>query len=176
MNFKETDGLLVELGLSYLEAKIYLGLVKLKCGPATAKAISDTAGVVRQDTYRILSNLHNRGIVEKALTDPTTFKCIPLEHAISMLLKDNTQKFQIIKKKSQIAIKEYRINNTVYEPENLAFLTWANTKLLISKVKAEIEKTRSTIEMIYSPQTISAISFNLIGDLTRVLDRGYTFI
>jgi sugar-specific transcriptional regulator TrmB len=172
VDHKEIVELLVELGLSNLEAKIYIALVKLKCGPVTVKAISATAEVVRQDTYRVLSNLYDRGIVEKALTNPNTFKCITLEQAISRLLKDNTQKFQVIKKKSQIAMKQYRINPKVYEPENLAFLTLSNTELLISKWTAEIEKTQSTIEMIYAPQRLSVISFHLIGVLTQALDRG----
>ena len=172
MEHKEIVELLVELGLSNLEAKIYLAMVKLKCGPATVKAISATAEVVRQDTYRVLSNLYDRGIVEKALTNPTTFNCITLEQAISRLLKDNTQKLQVIKKKSHVAMKQYRINHTAYEPENLAFLTLSNTELLISKWKAEIEKTQSTIEMIFIPKRVSTISFHLIGALTQALERG----
>jgi sugar-specific transcriptional regulator TrmB len=172
LNYEEITELIVNLGLSSLEAKIYLALVNLNCGPATVRAISLGAGVVRQDTYRILSVLHNKGIVEKVPGDPAKYTCMPFKLVISKLLKDKSEKFAEIKKKSQIAMRQNNFKNEAVEPENLDFLTLANTERIISKMKAEIKKTQSIIEMIYVPQRMSIISFHLLEDLIEALDRG----
>jgi sugar-specific transcriptional regulator TrmB len=90
---------LSELGLSVLQAKVYLALCKLDepTGRATAKA----ANVASQDVYRILAELQEKSLVEKIIDKPNKYRAIPLKEGIKVLLqrRDN----QTIELKNTIA-------------------------------------------------------------------------
>ena len=173
MEDEEVIEVLVGLGLSLLEAKIYLALLKIECRPATVKAVSNVAEVVRQDTYRVLSDLHKRGIVEKVLTTPVMYKCVPVESVISKLLKEKNEAYLNVKEKSEILLKNYQnIKAEDKVEENLYFSFTANTDLLIQKMKKESLNTKFEIEMIYPLEKMSVIAFHMLEDLKAALNRG----
>ena len=59
----ECAKILMDLGLTLLQAKAYLALSQL--GKATVKTISKTANVARQDVYRVMLALEKLGLAEK---------------------------------------------------------------------------------------------------------------
>jgi len=74
-----------ELGLSRVQAKVYITLVtKGNLGISTLSKLSE---LYRTDTYRVIKELENKGLVERILMNPTLFKAIPLEESISILLQ-----------------------------------------------------------------------------------------
>ena len=75
---------LAGLGLTVLQAKVYLTLAKE--GKSTVKGIAKTSNIARQDLYRITQQLLNLGLIEKLIDTPTKFKAIPIKAAIDMLI------------------------------------------------------------------------------------------
>jgi len=77
-NSDEEIELLTKLGLTSLQARVYLALDKIKI--ETAKGIANITEIDRANIYRILSSLQSIGLVEKKLTPgqsfflPLTFK------------------------------------------------------------------------------------------------------
>ena len=173
MEDDEVVEVLVGLGLSFLEAKIYFSMLKFECKPTTVKVVSSIAEVVRQDTYRILADLHRRGIVEKVLTNPTTYKCIPLERGISKLLSERSEEYFNAKKKSELVLKNYKSSIVKkQEDENLHFSLTANMDLFLQKMRKETNNTNYSIEMIYAREKMSVITFHMLEDIKAALDRG----
>jgi sugar-specific transcriptional regulator TrmB len=82
---KEESQVLRDLGLADSQARVYLTLVKL--GQAKARDIRRLSKVARQDIYRVLIELQEKGLVEKILATPNEFKPIPLIEAASILLQ-----------------------------------------------------------------------------------------
>jgi len=78
-------GVLVDLGLSTRQARVYLALLKI--GEAKAKAIADFSLVNRQEIYRVLESLQQIGLVQRNVCMPTTFSPTPIVDTIRMLLK-----------------------------------------------------------------------------------------
>jgi sugar-specific transcriptional regulator TrmB len=76
---------LMDFGLSFLQSKVYLTIVKLQ--KANIKTISRASTIARQDIYRIMPALLQKGLVEKIVTRPTTYSATPLELGISILLE-----------------------------------------------------------------------------------------
>ena len=76
---------LTGLGLTVLQAKVYLALAK--SGKATVKDIAKKSNVARQDLYRITPRLLNLGLIEKHIDTPTKFKAIPIREAIDILIE-----------------------------------------------------------------------------------------
>jgi sugar-specific transcriptional regulator TrmB len=74
-----------DLGLSVLQAKVYLALVK--SGDSTGRATAKAAKVASQDVYRILAELQDKGLVEKIIGKPNEYRPMPLEDGFSMLLQ-----------------------------------------------------------------------------------------
>lgn len=69
----------VNLGLTYLQAKVYVTLLKLGDVGAEVRKIASASAIARQDVYRILPALQKMGLVEKVVAIPTIYRPIPLE-------------------------------------------------------------------------------------------------
>jgi sugar-specific transcriptional regulator TrmB len=95
---EEYISVLTELGLTYLQAKIYLTIVSI--GNATAKTIFKYAKIARQDIYRILTELEERGLVERTITKPLVFKPLPINSAIQILLQEKEEELKHLRKKA----------------------------------------------------------------------------
>lgn len=173
MDDKEVVEVLVVLGLTLLEARIYLSLIQKGCTPTSVREISRNAEVVRQDTYRVLSDLLKRGIVEKVLSHPIMYKCIPVDRGITKLLSERNDEYLNVKKKSDFLLQNYqniRMKND--SEENLTFSFTANLDILLQKMKKESLETKKGIEMIYSLERMSLLSFHMLEDIKQALDRG----
>jgi sugar-specific transcriptional regulator TrmB len=99
----ESVEILVELGLTHTEAKVYTALLCLKS--ATARNVHKVSKVARQDVYQLLSDLQEKGLIEKILGKPAKFKPIPVNDAISILTQRKNEQSRQLKKR---AIKQFR--------------------------------------------------------------------
>jgi sugar-specific transcriptional regulator TrmB len=81
---------LIQLGLTQNQSRLYLSLLSL--GKAIGKTLSRETGFARQEVYRILEELHDRGLVEKSIATPTEFSAIKVQEAISILVLEKTKK------------------------------------------------------------------------------------
>ena len=80
----------IELGLDENEAKILTVLYVI--GPSKASSIAETAGLTRIQTYRILSRLQDRNIIETTLGRPVIFSVIPPDKAVDILITEASNK------------------------------------------------------------------------------------
>ena len=96
---------LTQLGLTKLQAEIYLTLTKL--GKSTAKTVGTTSSIDRANVYRVIMSLQKHGLVEKTITKPTLFKAIDIQEAINMLLKQKAKEYKEVEIKTKKIIKNY---------------------------------------------------------------------
>ncbi len=87
---------LVDLGLTVLQAKVYIALVKL--GASTARTTAKAAKVASQDVYRVLAELQEKGLIEKIIAKPNKYRSIPLEEGLSILLQRRNKQTAELKK------------------------------------------------------------------------------
>jgi sugar-specific transcriptional regulator TrmB len=95
--------ILVELGLTHTEAKAYVALLCLKA--ATARNIHKASNIARQNIYQLLSDLEEKGLIEKVIAKPAKFKPIPADKAILILLQRKKERNRQLRKR---AIKHFR--------------------------------------------------------------------
>ncbi len=81
----ETAELFGIFGLSRTQAKIYMALNAL--GLATASEISTLSKIRREEVYRIMPELENRGIISSRLEAPRKFAATEPKMALNILLK-----------------------------------------------------------------------------------------
>jgi sugar-specific transcriptional regulator TrmB len=94
---------LVELGLTHTEAKVYMALLCLKS--AEASVLHRESNVARQEVYRILSDLQEKGLIEKIIGRPTRFTPISANDTIRILLERRRKQNRELRRK---AIKRFR--------------------------------------------------------------------
>ena len=92
MSEKEIVGTLYELGLSRRETDVYLALSRR--GTQGVNSIATILKMDRVQTYRILHDLQEKGIVETTLETPTRFSAIPLEVLIDSYIKTKESEIQ----------------------------------------------------------------------------------
>jgi predicted transcriptional regulator len=131
---------LVELGLTDLEAKVYLSLVQL--GNSKATEICKLSKVTRPDIYRVLNELVELGMVEKILTKPLMFRASPLRSATAYLLEKRNKKTHNLKTKIAKMVKSAEKQKEVYNSKNMGDFNFIEIPYRGSILKEDIELQR----------------------------------
>jgi sugar-specific transcriptional regulator TrmB len=97
--------MLCDFGLTQNQAKVYLFTVRL--GIASVGKIAKVSKVRREEIYRLLPKLEEMGLIERVLGTPTKIRAIPLEDALSILLKREQE--EASKKISELVVKTEKI-------------------------------------------------------------------
>ncbi len=101
---------LFKLGLTHLQAKIYLTLIKT--GKATIKNISKASNVARQDVGRVTRELHELSLIKKAIAVPNEYEPIPLDEGITILLNRRKQETIALRENTSRLLQHFQVNNT----------------------------------------------------------------
>jgi sugar-specific transcriptional regulator TrmB len=104
--FPDCDGTLIQLGLTRNQSKIYFSLFQL--GTATIKEIGKSSGIPRESVYRTIPTLEKMSLIEKSITNPTTYTAIPVEDAVSTLMKRRNQESHAIQQQANQLIEHFR--------------------------------------------------------------------
>jgi sugar-specific transcriptional regulator TrmB len=137
------------LGLTILQAKVYLALTEL--GQATAKEISQIAHEDRAEVYRTVPTLQELGLVEKEITVPTIFVAIPLKEGLHILLEGKTNEYGEIIEETNEFLQQIR------KPEEIKPLTGESEYVLLPAKEAgahrfveELRKAQTSYDCIYT--------------------------
>jgi len=140
---------LAALGLNSTQVKVYLTLLSL--GQSRAKTIWKNAKVARQDVYRILNELELKSLVEKIIWTPTEFRALPMQDALSVLLKEREQEYDLLRKKTnnllEKTIAKQKENATAKEFE---FKILSTKDAYLRKLKDSINSTQKSIDILDS--------------------------
>jgi sugar-specific transcriptional regulator TrmB len=165
---------LTSIGLTVLQAKVYLALVTL--GQATIRAISKTAGVARQDIYRITSELQKYGLVEKVIATPNEFKVIPLKDGISILLQHIHAERAEADRKVMKLMERYKNNNAETNPqEKEPQFVLVPEKEVSWSIKRAIENAQISVDTITTLIRFRSGMFDFNEMRTEALKRGVKF-
>src|SRR3972149_2331221 len=91
MSNDEDTVLLLGLGLSINQARVYLAILKLEKGKVGQ--VARFSKVRREDVYRILPSLEKMGLIERLLGKPTEIRATRISDALSLLVAEEKGKF-----------------------------------------------------------------------------------
>ena len=126
---------LMNLGLTLLQAKIYLTLAKL--GKAGVNRISKASNVARSDVYRVMPALEKLGLAEKIVATPTIYKAAPVREGLSILLQQKTKENSELQKETKPLLSDFQENNVdmALEREDSQFVVTSEEKLFLKVSK-----------------------------------------
>jgi sugar-specific transcriptional regulator TrmB len=106
-SISEEIDVLTRLGLTLNEARVLMALYASE--NLTAKSAAKSSGVAREIVYQILPKLEKKGLVDELVTTPKTFKAVPFEQVIELLLQQKKQENQdLYVKAKEVAQKQYQ--------------------------------------------------------------------
>jgi sugar-specific transcriptional regulator TrmB len=159
---------LQELGLTLSQAKVYLTLVSI--GNLTARQVSSFAEVARQDIYRILTELHEQGLVEKIIATPTKFAAVPIEEAISILMERKIKETLTLHDRTKELLQRVATKaktSTLEDKEQ--FILIPEKERLINKIKKAIETAKERIDFTSSAKVFPNIMFVLSENFKQAI-------
>jgi len=173
MNDDDILGIFNKLGLSYLQAKAYLALVKCGSRPTTIGNLSKLSNIVRQDLYRILPTLQKMGLVEKILSNPMLYQALSLQIGLSKLMAEKKIEFNKTQEMAISLIDTFQTNenrNDIEDSEQ--FIILSEVKSFIEKIKKEIAASECSIDFLYKTNRFSILSFYNIGLIEKAAKKG----
>ena len=140
--------ILVDHGLTHLEAKIYLSLVRLK--KANVRVISKCSNVSRQDIYRVMPKLQKMGLIEKIIARPVLYQSTPLKTGLSFLLEKKEKEILKLHIQESWLLNNYNSYKIVAnsDEESTRFKITSELKLVLKLHKQLIESANATIDAI----------------------------
>jgi len=90
---------LIEFGFSEKEAQLYLHL--LKYGPKPTSLLAKSLKTYREDVYRMLTSLIDKGMVRPSLETPTVYAAVDLDIALETALKKRESELREMEMRKQ---------------------------------------------------------------------------
>jgi sugar-specific transcriptional regulator TrmB len=152
MTNDENTDLLLGLGLTLNQAKIYLAVIKLE--KTTVVQVANFSKVRREDVYRILPSLEKMGLIERLLGKPTEIRATRISDALSLLVAEEKGK----------------------SDERLVGMRGIVQKLSLQDWKQQLPKEESIYILIAEKKSIFAKTADLISnskkEVALIADKG----
>jgi len=138
---------LVNLGLTVLQAKVYITLAKL--GTSTGRTTAKEAEVASQDVYRVLSELQEKGLVEKIIDKPNKYRPIQIEEGLTILLqRRNKQTIEIKNMMTEICKNFSGTDKIEDDNEKCQFVLVTQKETIASKLTKAVETAQTSIDLM----------------------------
>lgn len=163
---------LTELGLTALQAKVYLALTQL--GESRAATICKLSKVTRPDIYRVINELLEAGLVEKIVSKPMRFVPIPLQQGLSLLLEMRDQRSSKLKKEIERITKKMTKKTPTAQHTNFRFIEIPNRGPSLKEV-VEQKLELQTMDIVTSGARFARWIIDSYKYLRSLLARGVRF-
>ena len=157
-----------KFGLTANQSKVYLFLEKY--GPSTATQVSKTLKVPRTETYHLLTNLQNKGIVSASFQHPIKFSALSLDKAIGALINAEKERVKSLESQEKNlveiwnAIPSFKINKEDVKDGKFQMLQGINQ--MTGKINDMIDNAKKSIQILASEKDF--MKFYHAGFLERV--------
>jgi sugar-specific transcriptional regulator TrmB len=168
---KEKTDLLIGLGLSPNQAKVYQAI--LKAGNASVGDLAKSSLVRREDVYKVLPTLEKMGLAEKLLGKPAIIRATPVAGALTSLILDekvkSDERIASMKEKFQtIAKVQWAVPVNLGEEESQYALI-PEGKAVISKITSLIASSKIDVLWIATLKEISHILSSSFVEIKRAI-------
>ncbi len=138
---------LTGFGLTFLQAKLYLTLVRT--GKSSVRRIAETANIARQEAQRVTTELQDIGLIEKILANPTEFQPVPIKNAVLFLLERREKASLELEEKANALLTNFAFGQTAKQCEQKAqFVITSGREAIIRKSRKIVDGTTASCDII----------------------------
>jgi sugar-specific transcriptional regulator TrmB len=162
VDFEEHIQLLCDLGLTPIQARVYLLL--LGSGSMNANNITQTLEINRVDAYRALKNLRSKGFIEISVAKPSMYSAASSTKVVNTLLKAAEGDFESLKQKAKHLSRSLRVQGPSPPPLDMAlggdqyFRLKYGESVIDSILSSEKEATQEVRKVV----TARSLSFHML--------------
>jgi sugar-specific transcriptional regulator TrmB len=160
MSDNENTDLLLGLGLSLNQARVYLAILKLE--KTTVGQVAKLSKVRREDVYRILPTLEKLGLIERLLGKPTEVRATLVSHALTSLVTEEKRKSQERLSDMKSTVKKLSLKDWTQRPpeEESIYILIPDKPAILAKTSALIRNSRKEIALIADKARIAQVLAN----------------
>ena len=152
MLFDKIKNELSKFGLTQNQSKVFLYLEKY--GSSTATQVSKALKVPRTETYHLLTNLQNKGIISATFQHPIKFSALPLDKAIGVLINAEKERVKNLENQEKSivelwgALPSFKVNEEEMKDGKFQMLQGVNQ--MSSKIKEMLTSSKENIQVLAS--------------------------
>jgi len=172
MSNDENTGLLLGLGLSLNQARVYLAILKLE--KTTVGQVAKFSRVRREDVYRLLPSLEKMGLVERLLGKPAEVRATPISDALSLLVSEEKSKFDerltgMKNNVQRLSLKDWK--QPVLGEESIYILI-AEKKAILAKTSELVGNSRKEVALIADKERIIPVLAQFSDEYKQAIKSG----
>jgi sugar-specific transcriptional regulator TrmB len=152
---------LVSLGLTRLDAKVYILLAKR--GPIKARDATKALKIPKQRLYPIIKNLQSKGIVNSTLERPARFSAVEFEKVLDLFLKAKMEQAQRMRQNMDELLSDWK-SIVIAESDSAPakFTVIEGRAYVYSKIQQMIQETKEQMSFVATvPSLARADQFGL---------------
>ena len=162
---------LTTFGLTKIQAKVFIYLGKY--GSKTSPEVCKDLKLPRTETYHILNILTNRGIVETEFSHPTKFSALPIEDAITIMIKSEQTKVNMLEEKERDIAKLWKQIPSFFtksnESENEKFQMLQGASRIHNKMKNMMSTSKTDCKIFSGAKELSRFYYSNLIDVFESL-------
>jgi len=172
MSNNENTDLLLSLGLSLNQAKVYLAILKLE--KTTAGQVAKFSKVRREDVYRLLPSLEKMGLIERLMGKPMEIRATPISDALSFMVSEQKSKFDERIKGMRVAVQSLSLNDwkLPITGEESLYILIAEKKAILAKTSRLIRNSRKEVALIADKVRIIPVLSQFSDECKRAIKKG----
>ena len=172
MNSGERIETLTSLGLTLNQARAYLSLLQL--GPVGAKELAESSKITRQDIYRVMLALEEKGIVEKLILTPTLYRALPVEQVTAKLLDSKVAQQKALQRKTRQLVADVQTNGSDKPNQNEVseFIMVPGKEAIVQRLSEALSKTNMSLDVVTSRERFSPAILEFAKAYGKALERG----
>jgi sugar-specific transcriptional regulator TrmB len=164
---------LTEIGFTKTQAKLYLSLLQM--GAIDAQNLSKKSDVPSQVTYRTLGELQQKGLVEKTMGLPQTYRALPLPDGLSVMISTKVDEYaKAVEKSKELLEKFCKLEETV-DPSDYYIDFFKGKALMAKRYEAACKNTRHTVDICTTFQRWTYLTSLVSEQVKDNLQRGIKY-
>jgi sugar-specific transcriptional regulator TrmB len=172
MSSDENTDLLLGLGLTLNQAKVYLAILKLE--KTTVGQVANFSKVRREDVYRILPSLEKMGLVERLLGKPTEIRATLISDSLALLVTEEKNRADERLTGMRSMVQKLSLKDWKQPPpgEESIYILIAEKKAILAKTSELIRNSRKEVALIADKARIMPVLAQFSDEYKLAIKKG----
>jgi len=164
---------LMELGLTRTQAILYLNL-SLN-GESDVRLLAHRTSLPRTEIYRALSELQEKGFVDKEVGSPLKFSAVPPSLCLQDVINHKYNQIKEMEKNLKKFTNEFNIQQGQEKDDDFKITIIEGRERIISKIKQQHDSARSTVDIVSFLPRFLVIAQECLSNYRKACKRGVQY-
>jgi sugar-specific transcriptional regulator TrmB len=172
MSHDENTDLLLGLGLSLNQARVYLAILKLE--KTTVGQVSKYSKVRREDVYRVLPSLEKMGLIERLMGKPTEIRATRISNSLTSLVTEEKNRSEERLTGMRSMVQKLSLKDWKQPPpgEESIYILIAEKKAILTKTSELISNSEREVGLIADKLRITQVLAHFSDEHKRAIKKG----